>query len=242
MARKRDRLTRRAAVQEQFSQLVRRDDFRTVGIPVVYQGVCYRSKTEGRWAVFFEALGITHDYERAVKIKRFQDDPYQDYEIHPDFWLPESRLWAEVKYDAFDGEEYGRAEELVSVTRRPCVLLIDIPKSKQYEIVVPDQESAAEPLKFSFSDDLGFTKSEVRMAVRAAKTETLVPIRERTPKPPAPELLEVTVDPTTGKKITLLAESGPPDYDPVTRFLQTGDRWWKKRGPLGTRTPYFRRY
>ena len=47
-----------------------------------YNGYRFRSRTEARWAVFFDALAVRYEYEP------------QGYRLHdgtpylPDFWLP----------------------------------------------------------------------------------------------------------------------------------------------------------
>lgn len=59
--------------------------------PSVYGGITYRSRIEGRWAVFFDSLRLRHEYER------------EGYDLGdgvgylPDFWLPDLDLWLEVK-------------------------------------------------------------------------------------------------------------------------------------------------
>lgn len=55
-----------------------------------YDGYLFRSRLEARWAVFFNTLGIKYEYEK---------EGYQlDAGLYlPDFWLPESRVWVEVK-------------------------------------------------------------------------------------------------------------------------------------------------
>lgn len=55
-----------------------------------YAGCHFRSRLEARWAVFFDSLGITWEYEP------------QGFELPsgrylPDFWLPELSTWYEVK-------------------------------------------------------------------------------------------------------------------------------------------------
>jgi hypothetical protein len=59
-------------------------------IETEYAGCRFRSRLEARWAVFFDHLEIPWEYEP------------QGFETSagrylPDFWLPEMRIWAEVK-------------------------------------------------------------------------------------------------------------------------------------------------
>jgi hypothetical protein len=67
-------------------------------IETVYKGYRFRSRLEARWAVFFDAMGIKWVYEK----EGFQVDVQVDgcdhsYKYLPDFWLPESQTWVEVK-------------------------------------------------------------------------------------------------------------------------------------------------
>lgn len=56
-----------------------------------YKGYAFRSRLEARFAVYFDHLGITWDYEP------------EGFELGnglrylPDFWLPDLRLWVEIK-------------------------------------------------------------------------------------------------------------------------------------------------
>ena len=59
-------------------------------IPTRYKGIEFRSRTEARWAVFFDELGIEWQYE---------PEGYQLLSgwYLPDFWLPEIDAFLEVK-------------------------------------------------------------------------------------------------------------------------------------------------
>lgn len=64
-----------------------------------YKGYRFRSRLEARWAVFFETLGLTWEYEK----EGYDLGPLGYY--LPDFWLPNfggegaPGLWIEVKPD-----------------------------------------------------------------------------------------------------------------------------------------------
>lgn len=61
-------------------------------IQTKYNGYKFRSRLEARWAVFFDNAGIEYRYEvEGFKHKR---DCYL-----PDFYLPKSKTWVEVKGD-----------------------------------------------------------------------------------------------------------------------------------------------
>lgn len=62
-------------------------------IETKYKGYRFRSRLEARWAVFFDALGLEWEYEP------------EGYDLGdlgwylPDFYLPEEKIWVEVKPD-----------------------------------------------------------------------------------------------------------------------------------------------
>lgn len=55
-----------------------------------YAGCHFRSRLEARWAVFFDALDIAWEYEP-------EGFEMGDVKYLPDFWLPESQVWVEIK-------------------------------------------------------------------------------------------------------------------------------------------------
>lgn len=60
-------------------------------IETVYNGYRFRSRLEAKWAVFFDAVGIEYYYEpEGIKLS---DGTY----YLPDFYLPKSKQWFEVK-------------------------------------------------------------------------------------------------------------------------------------------------
>jgi hypothetical protein len=60
-------------------------------IETTYAGCRFRSRLEARWAVFFDHLGTPWEYEPEGVVTE------DGTKYLPDFWLPEMRLWAEVK-------------------------------------------------------------------------------------------------------------------------------------------------
>jgi hypothetical protein len=70
-----------------------------------YNGYRFRSRLEARWAVFFDALGITYEYEK------------EGYDLGgirylPDFWLPEQKCWVEIKGPELTKEERRKGQWL----------------------------------------------------------------------------------------------------------------------------------
>lgn len=70
-----------------------------------YNGCRFRSRLEARWAVFFDAMGIEYRYEPEgfeIDINwwcRGEGDPIDIERYLPDFYLPGSQTWIEVKGD-----------------------------------------------------------------------------------------------------------------------------------------------
>ena len=67
-------------------------------IPTVYKNRTFRSRLEVRWAIYFDSMGIKWDYE--PEGFRLSDGSY----YLPDFWLPESGWYAEVKPMGFQSD------------------------------------------------------------------------------------------------------------------------------------------
>ena len=91
-----------------------------------YNGWFFRSRLEARWAVYFDSIGIKYEYEP------------EGYELPsgwylPDFWLPQVRMFAEVKRDGgFDNLAIMKCKELAISTGKPCLLLEGVPSLKEY--------------------------------------------------------------------------------------------------------------
>jgi hypothetical protein len=87
-----------------------------------YKGYRFRSRTETRWAVFFDSLGIKWEYEK------------EGYELScgrylPDFWLTEWEIWCEVKGKTATMDEIAKCQELRNKSSH-AVLCLESPISK----------------------------------------------------------------------------------------------------------------
>lgn len=80
-----------------------------------YNGVTFRSRTEGRWAVFFEKVGLAWNYEP-------EGFSLLSGNYLPDFFLPELNLWFEVKPDKTDLSERARFEELCQASEKRGII------------------------------------------------------------------------------------------------------------------------
>jgi hypothetical protein len=101
-------------------------------IETKYKGYRFRSRLEARWAVFFDALGVTWEYEK------------EGYDLGdagwylPDFWLPDMYdrnfnrgMWAEIKGQEPTEIENQRCEFLAEQTRQSVVLFVGVPHTQQ---------------------------------------------------------------------------------------------------------------
>ena len=90
-----------------------------------YHGITFRSRTEARWAVFFDSLRVAWEYEP----EGFELSPNRRY--LPDFLLPElggnGGTYLEVKGRAPTEAEQRRCRDLADATGRRVLLAIRAP-------------------------------------------------------------------------------------------------------------------
>lgn len=89
---------------------------RIAAIETQYKGYRFRSRLEARWAVFFDALGIRWEYE----LEGFDLPDAGRY--LPDFYLPGSGVFFEVKGEKPTDEETLKAYVLARETGKPVVI------------------------------------------------------------------------------------------------------------------------
>lgn len=130
------------------------------GLPAIkaietrYNGYRFRSRTEARWAVFFDTVGLKYEYE-----KEGFELPCGRY--LPDFFLPEIGHWFEVKGSAPTLDEILRCSFLYDATGK-SVIIARGPPSPEPQLLripilmTPDERergiSSTEP-RFMFADD-----------------------------------------------------------------------------------------
>lgn len=114
------------------------------------EGIVVRSRTEARWAVFFNTLGISFQYE-PERIKLTNGESYL-----PDFYLPDFKAYLEVKADNDDivTAEAARARQLAADRPGQRVWLTVGPPSKgtpniltldEWQADVPIEDILADP-------------------------------------------------------------------------------------------------
>ena len=91
-----------------------------------YNGHKFRSRLEARWAIFFDAMGITWQYEP------------EGYRLSngmlylPDFYFPQVSSFAEVKPDVPNKSEMDKARFLCEGTKKDVIFLVGPPAIKDY--------------------------------------------------------------------------------------------------------------
>jgi hypothetical protein len=98
-------------------------------LPTYYKGVKFKSRLEARWAVYFDYMGISWQYEP----QGF--DLGDGIRYLPDFLL-NGYVWAEVKAGSFDEQELEKCRRLTSQSKQDCLLLSGPPDAKIYEVLV----------------------------------------------------------------------------------------------------------
>lgn len=91
-----------------------------------YKGYHFRSRLEARWAVYFDALGLEWDYEK-------EGFDLGDGLLYlPDFWLPQVRMWGEVKPEPFSEIELEKIWRLHNQSGYSVLLLVGVPTTAFY--------------------------------------------------------------------------------------------------------------
>jgi hypothetical protein len=100
-------------------------------LETAYSGCLFRNRLEARWAVFFDALGVSWEYEK------------QGYALAsgcylPDFYLPDLECWVEIKPDTPSDLEKSLSEELADFTDRPALFGIGLPGAERLWVYCQD--------------------------------------------------------------------------------------------------------
>lgn len=108
----------------------------------------FRSRLEARWAVFFDTLGVPFSYEP----EGFDMDGLR---YLPDFWLPEQRLWIEVKPVKPSAIEIKKAALLAEGTGHDVVVFFgSIPS----EVPVPEEPYVRRTGRIRYDDESGYRR------------------------------------------------------------------------------------
>lgn len=99
-------------------------------LPTPYGGNIFRSRMEARWAVLFDELSISYQYEP-------EGFALGGEGYIPDFYLDFVRMFAEVKPRELDKRERCLATKLAVATRCPVLMLVGGPDFRTYDAVQP---------------------------------------------------------------------------------------------------------
>lgn len=103
-------------------------DTKLKAIETRYKGYRFRSRLEARWAVFFDTLGVRYEYEKEGFVL------LGGLTYLPDFWLPDFRLWVEIKpVNDFD-ESWEKSYHLPGATGFDCLYICGQPWPNEYAI------------------------------------------------------------------------------------------------------------
>jgi hypothetical protein len=95
-------------------------------IETQWGGWLFRSRLEARWAVLFDYLKIAFQHEP----EGFEFPDGSRY--LPDFYLPQVKMFAEVKPVNFTDEEKNKCKMLCDSTMAPCLYLVGPPDFSTY--------------------------------------------------------------------------------------------------------------
>lgn len=97
-------------------------------IPTFYNGIQFRSRLEARWAFFFDLCKIKWNYE--LEGYEFNGKKYL-----PDFYLPESEIYVEVKPNlSFVKEPYvfNKVIDFMKSSPKKMLVFVDTPVKAKY--------------------------------------------------------------------------------------------------------------
>jgi hypothetical protein len=105
----------------------------------------YRSRTEARWAIFFDRCGVPFEYE--YEGLSLPSGPYL-----PDFWLPTFHMYFEVKGQDPTDEERLKAAELSVACDCPTLIAVGAPDVR-FQITWFDQSGEHEGVRYVIGRD-----------------------------------------------------------------------------------------
>jgi hypothetical protein len=86
-------------------------------IETAYNGYRFRSRLEARYAVLFDTVGLKYEYEK----EGFELD---EGRYLPDFWLPENKIWLEIKGIPPSDLEVKKSISLCRETKRDVAIAV----------------------------------------------------------------------------------------------------------------------
>jgi len=114
-----------------------------LAVPTRHLGVQYRSRTEAEWAAVLGAHCIRYEYEPIAFFFGLVAPAHWRYTVAylPDFWLPERRLWLEVKPHTPNIIEYRKSALLAECTGTPVLVTTGGPSQSEAAMLVKGVEN-----------------------------------------------------------------------------------------------------
>lgn len=112
-------------------------------IDTVYDGLKFRSRLEARWAVFFKFNRISYSYE-----PEGFELPHGWY--LPDLWLPDHKIWVEIKQGQPTEDEMSLARDLSSATGHGTLVLAGTPWPGSYRpLFITDEREWPDCIRYN---------------------------------------------------------------------------------------------
>ena len=103
-------------------------------IETEYKGYKFRSRLEARWAVFFDEIGVTWEYEKEGY------DLDGDWYL-PDFFVHEWNCFIEVKGDPMQLKDgLDKCMRLSKMINKWCFVLYGSPDHTMYQMIIPSTD------------------------------------------------------------------------------------------------------
>ncbi len=100
-------------------------------IDTYYNNNYFRSRLEARWAVYFDALKTKWEYEQEGY------DLGEEGWYLPDFYLPEHKIYAEIKPIEFTLEEHLKCYKLAVLSGKSVIELVGLPTTAPMDVNAP---------------------------------------------------------------------------------------------------------
>lgn len=147
-----------------------------------YKNHLFRSRLEARYAVYFDHLGIRWEYEP------------EGFELGnglrylPDFWLPEWRIWVEIKPDTPDAAGFEKAKRL-ALGHSAVLVLSGLPKAELCRSNLffgwDDRESGSGFVSGAPAGFFAHFKGELRLEMHRAYSRDYYPVENVGGRAPA---------------------------------------------------------
>lgn len=102
-------------------------------IDTPYANHLFRSRLEARYAVYFDELGVSWEYEK----EGF--DLGNGLWYLPDFYLPKFGIYAEIKPIKFNFKEHQKCKRLAVLSQKKVIELVGLPNVNVSTVIIPSQ-------------------------------------------------------------------------------------------------------